>query len=147
MNELLNDSQWNSLRISILAFEKRLREAQGWLDGREEQGTFYRRRLSISQKNRQLARQEIERALQELAALGARLELPFDDESVNRELRGEFTVSSAASAMCTRNWLMSSSRASNNSPGSQTCWLRSSAKHIRRIHDVKDRYCARPRNT
>ena len=95
MNELLNDSQWNSLRISILAFEKRLREARSWLDGREEQGTFYRRRLSLSEKNRQLARQEIDQALQELAALGARLELPFGDESVNPELRGEFTVSCA----------------------------------------------------
>jgi hypothetical protein len=92
MNELLNDSQWNSLRISILAFERRLREARDWLDGREEEGKFYRRRLSMSEDGREFARQQIEQALREVAVLGTALQVPFSNEAVNSELRGEFSV-------------------------------------------------------
>ncbi len=93
MRNLLNDSQWNSVRISLVSLEKRLRQAQVWLDGLEEQGTVYHRRLSISEEDRQHARQEIDHALQILAGLGAALGLPFQEEDVGSELRGEMTVS------------------------------------------------------
>jgi hypothetical protein len=93
MNEYLNRAQWNSLRISILSFERRLREAQDWLDGLEEHGTFYHRQLAIPDENRQEARRQIEQALQLLGRLGARLELPFQEETVNSELRSEMTIS------------------------------------------------------
>ncbi len=93
MNELLNDSHWNSLRIFTLALDIRRRKAQAWLDGLEEKGMFYIRRLSISKENWQEARRQIEQALNLLAALGSKLELRVKQEMVNSELRGEFSVS------------------------------------------------------
>jgi len=55
MNDYLNPSQKNSLRISLLMFEENLRQAQEWLDGREENGILYRRKLMLTEEIRKQA--------------------------------------------------------------------------------------------
>jgi hypothetical protein len=105
MRELLNDSQWNSLRIALVSFEKRLREAQSWLQGRQDQGKLYERRLAISPENSVAAEHLIAQALRPLGTLAARLDVPVRPERVGSELRGELAISWANLLDCRANKL------------------------------------------
>jgi len=93
MKDILNHSQWNSLRITVYSFEKNLRSAQAWLDGREETGTFYERKLHLSAKRREQARKYIADALQTVIELGNALDLPVQEENAASEIRGTMSVS------------------------------------------------------
>lgn len=74
-------------------FEKNLRAAQAWLDGMEENGTFYQRKLHLSAKRRQQASHNIAEALQIVTELGQSLELPLENENVASEIRSQMVIS------------------------------------------------------
>ncbi len=93
MKDKLNHSQWNSLRITVSTFEKNLRRAQAWLDGMEETGTFYERKLHLSAKRKDQARKVIADALQTVLQLGRWLDLPVKEENAASEIRGTMSVS------------------------------------------------------
>jgi hypothetical protein len=93
MKDKLNQSQWNSLRLTVSMFEKNLRAAQAWLDGMEENGTFYQRKLHLSAKRRNQASQNIAEALQTVIQLGQSLGLLVENENVASEIRSQMVVS------------------------------------------------------
>ena len=93
MKDKLNRSQWNALRITMYTFEKNLRSAQAWLDGTEESGTFYERKLHLSAKRREQARKVITDALQTVIQLGNSLDLSVKEENAASKIRGEMSVS------------------------------------------------------
>lgn len=47
MKELLNPVQKNTLQITLSRFDENLLHAQAWLDGSEENGVLYRRKLIL----------------------------------------------------------------------------------------------------
>jgi hypothetical protein len=92
MNDLLNPYQKNSLRASLLMLEENLRQTQEWVDGREEDGILYYRRLNISERNREQVHRAIETALQLIEKLGNKFELGQEFQSVAPILMGNLTV-------------------------------------------------------
>ncbi len=74
-------------------FEKNLRAAQAWLDGAEENGTFYQRALHLSEQRRKQARQLIAETVQAVTQLGQSLELPLEIENVASEVRSQMVIS------------------------------------------------------
>jgi hypothetical protein len=93
IKDKVNHSQWNSLRITVYTFEKNMRSAQAWLDGMEESGTFYERKLHLSAKRRAQARKVIADALQTVSQLGNSLDLSVKEENAASEIRGAMSVS------------------------------------------------------
>jgi len=93
MKDLLNQYQWNSLRIRLRSFEEGLRHALEWLDGYEEDGVLYSRKLILSEKNRKQAQQEIRYALDKIAKISRLLDMPKETENPASLVRGEMTVS------------------------------------------------------
>ena len=93
MKDLLNRYQWNSLRIRLRSYEESLRHALEWLDGYEEDGVLYSRKLILSEKNRKQAKQEIKHALDQIAEISRLLEIPKETENPASLVRGEMTVS------------------------------------------------------
>ncbi len=93
MKDLLNRYQWNSLRIRLRSYEESLRHALEWLDGYEEDGILYSRRLILSEKNRKQAKQEIRHALDQIAEISHLLDIPKETENPAFLVRGEMTVS------------------------------------------------------
>lgn len=92
MKELLNPYQKNSLRVSLMMFEENLRHALEWLDGREENGTLYSRKLDLPEGKKVQAQQEINAALGLIDNLGHRFDLPRDTHDAASIFRGELTV-------------------------------------------------------
>jgi hypothetical protein len=92
MKNPLNPYQKNSLRISLLMFEENLRRAQEWLDGREENGILYRRKLEISEENRKQATRAIVAALKIIEKVSRTFALEVELESASAILRGALTV-------------------------------------------------------
>ncbi len=92
MSELLNAAQRNSLVIGLRAFEKHLRQADAWLQGYEERGILYRRRLDLTPERRAAARSQIAAALQHIAALADRFDLPMAEESYAATMAGQMTA-------------------------------------------------------
>lgn len=82
MNDLLNEPQRRSLTSMMRLLEQHLRQIDGWLQGNEESGILYRRRLRLSPERRAIARQQVAAALAEIADLARRLELPGEDEDL-----------------------------------------------------------------
>ena len=74
-------------------FEKNLRAAQAWLDGMEENGTFYQRKLHLSARRRKQARQHIAEALQAVTRLGQSLGLSVENENMASEIRSQMVIS------------------------------------------------------
>ena len=72
--------------------EENLRQTQEWLDGREEDGILYYRRLNISERNREQAHRAIETALQLIEKLGNKFELGQEFQSAAPILMGNLTV-------------------------------------------------------
>ena len=92
MKDLLNPSQKNSLRITLLGFEGTLRHAQEWLDGYEENGILYRRKLTLQEEKRKQVRQEIEAALDLIDKLSHAFNLETESHNAAAMMRGELTV-------------------------------------------------------
>ena len=92
MKDLLNPYQKNSLRVSLLTFEENLRQVQEWLDGREENGILYRRKLTVSEEKRKQAGQMIEMALNLIRKLSNTFRLETVSESAASMLGGGLTI-------------------------------------------------------
>jgi len=93
MKDLLNPTQWNSLRITLRMFEENLRQAQEWLDGKEEHGTLYHYKLILSAKNKEQAQHQIKIALDKIVELSRLFEMPKENENPASLIRGEMSVS------------------------------------------------------
>ena len=92
MSDLLNPYQKNSLRISLLMFEDSLRHAQEWLEGREENGILYRRKLEMPDDRRKQANHVIKTALSLIEKLSATFELEVESQNAASMFQGELTV-------------------------------------------------------
>lgn len=92
MKDLLNPYQKNSLRISLLMFEENLRCAQEWLDGREEKGILYHRRLELSDEKRRQAEHVIKTALGVVERLSEKFGLEVETQNAASMFQGEFSV-------------------------------------------------------
>jgi hypothetical protein len=93
MSDLLNPSQRGSVAVSLKMFEEQLRLTSAWLDGREENGILYRRKLNLSPAQRQAAQQRVVTALEIIAALAQKIGLEPEVEDPAGLIRGEFSVS------------------------------------------------------
>ena len=93
MRDLLNPYQKNSLRVTLQMLEENLRRALEWLDGREENGILYSRKLNLPKENKEQARQEIKAALGVIESLSHKFDLHKDTDDAGSMLRGELTVS------------------------------------------------------
>jgi hypothetical protein len=92
MTDLLNLYQKNSLRISLLLFEENLRHALEWLDGRDENGILYQRKLTISEENRNQASQAIHSALNMIERLSDVFGLEKQSESAASMLGSDLSI-------------------------------------------------------
>ncbi len=92
MKDLLNPYQKNSLRITLRMFEENLRNALEWLDGREEDGILYSRKLILSPVGREQARQYIKVALGVIEKLSLQFDLRKESSDAASMLRGELDV-------------------------------------------------------
>lgn len=92
MNDLLNPAQRNSLTIGLRAFEMHLREADAWLQGREERGILYRRSLRLSPERREAMRAQIAAALARVAALAERFRLAAAEEDLGTVIAAQVSV-------------------------------------------------------
>jgi len=80
MDDLLNESQLISLTIVLRFLEQDLRQADEWLQGAEERGILYRRKLRLQPERRAIARRYIAAALRQIAELSRQFDLqPIDD--------------------------------------------------------------------
>lgn len=92
MKDLLNPYQKSSLRISLLMFEENLRRAQEWLDGREEKGILYHRKLELSDEKRRQAEHVIKTALGVIERLSEKFGLEAETQNAASMFQGEFSV-------------------------------------------------------
>ena len=93
MSDLLNPAQLRSVEVTLRTFEKNLRLSAAWLDGEEENGILYRRKLTLPAAQGDVARQRINAALEQIAILARMLDLPPEEEDVIRLIRGRLAVS------------------------------------------------------
>ncbi|MBN1453263.1 MAG: hypothetical protein JW963_19775 [Anaerolineales bacterium] len=92
MKNALNPSQKNSLGVTLRMYEENLRHAQEWLDGREDIGILYHRKLALSEENREQARQAINTALDLIEKLSRKFGLRKESSNSASWIRGELTV-------------------------------------------------------
>jgi len=92
MKDLLNTHQRNSLRITLQMLEENLRHALEWLDGREENGILYNRKLDMPKQKREQARREIQTALGLIENLSIKFNLPKDTSDAASLFRGELSI-------------------------------------------------------
>ena len=93
MNGLLNESQRNSLTIVLRMLEEKLRQADAWLQGVDETGILYRRRLRLPPERGVLARQHIAVALEQIAELAHQFDLEPVDNSPEATIMAEMSES------------------------------------------------------
>lgn len=93
MKDLLNPNQKNSLRITLRQFEENLLRAQAWLDGHEENGVLFQRKLTISDGRRQQAEKEIQTALELIRKASQDFDLPSEVENSAALVRSEMAIS------------------------------------------------------
>ena len=93
MSNLLNAYQKNSLRVSLLTFEENLRQAQEWLEGRDENGILYQRRLTTSEEHRKQASHAIQSALDLIAKLRDVFGLEIEFQNAASIVQGNLTIS------------------------------------------------------
>ena len=93
MKDLLNPIQKNTLRIALRQFEENLFHAQAWLNGNEESGVWYQRKLILSEKPRQQAEQEIRIALDLVEKVSHDFDLLAESENAAALIRGEMAIS------------------------------------------------------
>lgn len=92
MSDMLNFSQRNALLVALRTFEERLYLFDEWIQGREQIGILYRRRLAISEAQRAAIRSRVARALEHIARLAARFDLRPQEEDAAAMLRAEASV-------------------------------------------------------
>jgi hypothetical protein len=73
-------------------FEENLRHAQEWLEGREENGILYRRKLEMPENKRKQANHIIKTALDLIEKLSAKFELESESQSAAASMQGELTI-------------------------------------------------------
>jgi hypothetical protein len=95
MNDLLNPYQRNAVTVALRAFEEQLHQFDEWMQGREQVGVLYRRRLSISKDKCALIQGKIAQALNCIAELAVRLELEPQEEDAAATLRAGASACSA----------------------------------------------------
>ncbi len=93
MSDLLNDSQKFSVFVTLREFEERLRQAEAWLQGAEEQGHLYHRMLTLSPEQGALAQQHIAEALHRIGDLARTLELSATNGDVAGYIRASLSES------------------------------------------------------
>ncbi len=93
MNDLLNPDQLRSVEVTLRMFEENLRMTASWLDGAEENGILYRRKVALSKERRKAARQRINAALDEIAVLARMLDLSPEEKDAIGLIRGRLAVS------------------------------------------------------
>ena len=92
MNDLLNYNQRRSVTIVLRNFEEHLRMTSAWLDGAEENGILYHRKLSLPSAQRQAAKQCVETALETIVVLAQKIDLEPEVEDSAGIIRGEMSV-------------------------------------------------------
>jgi hypothetical protein len=92
-NDLLNRSQYISLSNVLRTFESDLRQVDAWLQGNEECGILYRRKLTLSSKQRKAARDRIAAALQLITDLADTLDLQIIEEDLANMIRSQMSMS------------------------------------------------------
>jgi multidrug resistance efflux pump len=92
MNDLLNPIQKNSVRITLRRFEENLLHAQAWLDGKEENGVLYQRKLTLSAGRRQRAEKDIKTALDLIRKMSQDFELLSETENAAAQIKGEMAI-------------------------------------------------------
>ena len=92
MKDLLNPYQKNSLRVTLQTFEENLRHTLDWLDGREENGILYNRKLNLPKERREDARQGINVSLSLIENLRKKFELHQETSDAASMLQGELTI-------------------------------------------------------
>jgi hypothetical protein len=93
VNDLLNPDQLRSVEVTLRMFEENLRMTASWLDGAEENGILYRRKVALSKERRKAARQRINAALDEIAVLARMLDLSPEEKDAIGLIRGRLAVS------------------------------------------------------
>jgi hypothetical protein len=80
MKDMFNEAQYTSLAVVLRLLEDDLRQADAWLQGAEETGILYRRKLRLSPERRAAARQVITEALNQIAGLAREFDLAQMDD-------------------------------------------------------------------
>ena len=80
MRNLLNPQQLQSVEITLRMFEENLHQMAAWLDGEEESGILYRRKLTFPAERSKAARQKMNAALEQITLLAWSLEMPVDEK-------------------------------------------------------------------
>ncbi len=93
MKHLLNSQQRSSLRNTLQAFERNLREARSWLDGAKQDGILYKAEVRISEEQRRQVNLEITRALEQIGSLSRSFELEKKEENPLSLIRSEMIIS------------------------------------------------------
>ena len=93
MSDLLNPTQKNLLRITLRRFEENLLHAQAWLDGNEEKGVLYQRKLTLSKKAREQAEPQIKAALDLIEKVSHDFDLPTESENSAALVSAEMSIS------------------------------------------------------
>ena len=73
-------------------FEENLRHAQEWLDGREEHGILYHRKLEMPEESRRHANHVIKTALGLIEKLSEKFGLEAESQNPASMFQGELTV-------------------------------------------------------
>ena len=81
MKDMLNEAQYTSLAIVLRQLEDNLHQADAWLQGAEDNGILYRRKLRLPPERRAAARQVIAVALNQIAELAREFNLAQVDDN------------------------------------------------------------------
>lgn len=92
MEDVLNPYQRSSLRSTLIAFEKSLRSAEAWLNGKQEYGVLYSARLRLSNALRVEALREIRVALMQISKLSQRFQMEKREEDPLLTMRAEMSI-------------------------------------------------------
>ncbi len=92
-SDLLNPDQFRSVEISLRMFEENLRLTSTWLEGKEENGILYRRKLDFPAERRKAARQSINAALNQISNLARTLEIEYEKKDAGGSIRGRMAES------------------------------------------------------
>ncbi len=92
MNDSLNQAQRSALSIALRRLEEHLRQAEHWLNGTDEIGILYRRRLDIEAERHRIALGKIDEALQVICDLAREFDLAPVDQDLLAKLSAEMTV-------------------------------------------------------
>ena len=84
--------QKNSVTVTLRMFEESLRKALFWMDGGEEIGILYRRRLDVPEEVKAQARGRILQALELIQELADTFHLEVLEENTARHIKGDIFI-------------------------------------------------------